>query len=1076
MTPMDLKPNSRQVGLVSVVILLVLCFVLLGAVAAASEKEPLSSPSVDSQTASGYANRPRPPNPAMEGDGDQNRRPVPASQSSVDRTLVLEKNPGYYDAGSVAITRATAIFLDPDTAWTRYQANELDTIAPPGSALDTIKASPVYSPQLHVYPGTSTYIYAFSHDVPPLDNPLVRAALSAAIDRERLIREVLNGDELPALTYTPPRHFGHVDGYAAGIGHPYSPTVAAALLDASGYTGVPSITLMVNTSEHHLAIAQAVRDIWYETLGISVTVEHLAWDEYLKLLREGSAEERPGVWRVGWGSDYPDAHNWHGVAFGFYGPWTRYDNPDYYALVDEAAGEPDSAKRLELYEQAEATLVMTDTAIAPLYYAVSYRLTRPDLDRSYRSFGQRLDEWSFTPSQRPLETGRAAPVSLDPALSWDWDYLNQLFVALTGIDNDTGEAVPELATSWQASPDAVVYTFTLRSDVKWTDNTPVTAHDVEYGVLRSLDPDLNSSSSWLLWDIENAQAYSERSVTDPDLVGVEALSDTLIRFKLERPAAYFPLVAGLPPARPQPQATIETYGPAWTHPNNIVTNGPYKLVHWDQSPYLRIRKWADGDPGPGDDFVFTIQYRNDGGDAAEGCLITDTMMGGMEYISDTSVFPSSGSGLGPIVWDVGTLDAYSNGEFEVYVQVTAPNSETITNLVEITTDDPYDLGNDSEKESEWSGHVEGPWTMVNYGMDQVQVPYPAGHTIWISATDGTSSYFASGTTVEGDGWWSDAGYVTRWEDWTPEQPDIEPLYTVACSSDDGYLSTIKVGTITGTVNLADRSISGRIYAPWFADTLDVLCHPHTQWPFLYVQATAEPDGSVGYYCQWDPDQWSHMSQDDIHVTYLEPDDGDWVTNRFPNPKLSLNVNYGHDWVEGTYETGHTVWITVTESDGTTIKGSAVLTTGQVPWWDDRTGFSTNWHGWSGERPDIQALDWVHGRVDNGNTATLQLGIISGLFSSRSDSVQGTIEANWISEEVVVECHTWDAPGDAPRKEDVVSPNGVDRYLCSWDPHTEWDVQPDEYVAVSYRVPGGGNVFNTFDADQRVYLPLILKGY
>ena len=167
---------------------------------------------------------------------------------------------------------------------------------------------------------------------------------------------------------------------------------------------------------------------------------------------------------------------------------------------------------------------------------------------------------------------------------------------------------------------------------------------------------------------------------------------------------------------------------------------------------------------------------------------------------------------------------------------------------------------------------------------------------------------------------------------------------------------------------------------------------------------------------------------------------------------------------------------MTDEDGTNIKGSAVLTTGQVPWWDDRTGFSTNWHGWTGERPDIQALDWVLGRVDNGYTATLQLGTIHGLFSSRSDSVRGTIDANWISEEVDVECHTWDAPGNAPRKEDVVYPNGVDRYLCSWDPDTEWDVQPDEYVAVSYRVPDGGHVFNTFDAAQGVYLPLVLRDY
>ncbi|MGD8969702.1 MAG: ABC transporter substrate-binding protein, partial [Anaerolineae bacterium] len=309
----------------------------------------------------------------------------PAAEAQITEPHIrLEKNDDYYDAASVVITQATSLFIDQDEAWTRYQAGELDTIAPPGSALETIKGSPVYGPQLHAYPRQCTYYFGFSHDVPPFDDPLVRGAFASAIDRRRLISEVevLTGDEFPALTLAPPGTFGHVDGYAAGIGRPYSPTLAQNLLATSGYTGIPTITLLVPMSSHHIAIAEGMRDLWSETLGITVTVEDMAWRSYLDLLRDGSAAERPGILRIGWCADYPDAHNWHSGANSFWLPVSRYDNPAYDALVAAAAAEADPADRLELYEEAEATLVMTDTALLPVYYYVNHRLTRPDLDRT----------------------------------------------------------------------------------------------------------------------------------------------------------------------------------------------------------------------------------------------------------------------------------------------------------------------------------------------------------------------------------------------------------------------------------------------------------------------------------------------------------------------------------------------------------------------------------------------------------------------------------------------------------------------------------------------------------------------
>jgi len=983
-----------------------------------------------------------------------------ATNSFTEPYVLLEKNEDYYDSSSVAITQVTGLYIDEDEAWTRYKSGQLDDIVFPVSALNEITSGSVYSTHLHTYARQCTYYYGFSNDVSPFDDPLVRAAFASAIDRQQIISDVLNGDELEALTFVPPGSFGHVDGYTKGVGRPYSPTLAANLLAASGYTGTPPITLMYNSGSTHQAIAQAVRQMWIDTLGITVTLQDKEWNSYLDLLNNGTASERPGVWRLGWCGDYPDAHNWHADAM-LSNNWPRYNNPSYDAIVDAAASEPVSATRLGQYEQAEAYLVMTDTAIVPIYYFVNRNLTRPDLTRTYRSLGgQHVDEWS-SGAPHPLEVAWGAPRALDPALAFD-TYVEQLFLGLTDFD-EQGNPTPELATAWAASPDMTVYTFTMRSGVTWTNSiSTVTAYDVEYGVLRSLDPNTGSGRAYLLYIIENAADYNQGNITDTNQVGVKALDATHIRFTLAGPSAFFPVIAGLPPARPVPRWAIEAHGDAWTEPGNIAANGPYRLAAWEQAPHLRVEKRTDsGDPLSGSEFVFTIAYWNDGGASAEGVVITDTMLGGLTYISDTAPFTHTGSGAAadPIVWYLGAQPAHSSGQFDVRVQVTASASDTITNTAQIATANPYDQGDSWEKESQWVGHVEGPRMRVDYASDFVGGIYPAGHTLWITVTDSASAVKATATVNSepdgaGHGYWGYDGFVTQGSDWSPSHPDIQPDDLVHFQSDAGYTNTMQIGTISGELDAYADTVSGTISAPWFAN--QTLQGYAGGWGTPgWAEFTVDLDGAgEGNY-------FAHFSDDlefgsSIDVEYVEPD-GDKVINLVSPLDLVLNVNYGHDWVQGDYETGHTVWITVTESDQSTVKGTAVLTTGVVPGWGGRTGFSTNWQGWSGGgQPDIVAGDWVYGLADTGYTSTVRMGAINGELDIDADTISGTIDANWFTQTLDANCGVWEDGG--PHRQFTVDPNGGS-YFCDFS--SEWDLLPGQDVYVQYQEPDGDWVYNVF---------------
>jgi uncharacterized repeat protein (TIGR01451 family) len=184
--------------------------------------------------------------------------------------------------------------------------------------------------------------------------------------------------------------------------------------------------------------------------------------------------------------------------------------------------------------------------------------------------------------------------------------------------------------------------------------------------------------------------------------------------------------------------------------------------------------------------------------------------------------------------------------------------------------------------------------------------------------------------------------------------------------------------------------------------------------------------------------------------------------RFQSPDLLMNVNYGDNWAEGNYEAGHTVWITVTESNGITLKGAAVLTTGAVPWWGGGIGFSTNWQGWLvGGQPDIAPGDWVYGQVDNGYTSTVHVGDITGRVNVATDSITGTVIAPWFAQPLDIECSAWGAPGGAPHKYSSAAPDGSTPYSCQWNPVTEWDILPEQTIGVDYLEPDGNRVYNVF---------------
>lgn len=167
------------------------------------------------------------------------------------------------------------------------------------------------------------------------------------------------------------------------------------------------------------------------------------------------------------------------------------------------------------------------------------------------------------------------------------------------------------------------------------------------------------------------------------------------------------------------------------------------------------------------------------------------------------------------------------------------------------------------------------------------------------------------------------------------------------------------------------------------------------------------------------------------------------------PEFNLRVMYGDDWVESFYEGGHTVWLTVTEADGVTVKATAEVTTGPREEWGGETGFQTRAEDWLPAQPDIQPNDWIFGWVDNGASTQVQIGEIRGAIHIVDDFIDGTIYAPWFTDPVQVECLDWGS-GQQPPFDNYDAgfklSNGEDPYTCSWE---QWDIQPYQNIGVGY---------------------------
>jgi oligopeptide transport system substrate-binding protein len=289
--------------------------------------------------------------------------------------ITLKKNPHFYDAAKVALD--TVVYYstqDYSAAFKRFRAGELDvTNSVPSQEIDWLKAN---LPQvLHIAPYILSQYVQFNLTRHPFDDIRVRSALSLAIDREVIANRVMRAGEKPAYAYIPPGLPTYPGKAEVPFRHmPMAARIAKAkaLLREAGFGPNNPLAFdfnFQNQSDAHLA-AVAFQEMWKEVGAKARLVAAETQVHYNALRRQDFSV----AW-AGWAADYRDAKNYLFIWQSSAGDMNvgRYTSATFDALVQRSDDERNPAKRAEILQRAEQTL-LDDVALAPVYFGVSRNL------------------------------------------------------------------------------------------------------------------------------------------------------------------------------------------------------------------------------------------------------------------------------------------------------------------------------------------------------------------------------------------------------------------------------------------------------------------------------------------------------------------------------------------------------------------------------------------------------------------------------------------------------------------------------------------------------------------------------
>ncbi|HTL83072.1 MAG TPA: ABC transporter substrate-binding protein [Bacteroidia bacterium] len=225
----------------------------------------------------------------------------------------------------------------------------------------------------------SLFYIGFRDDIAPFDNYKVRQAFNMAIDKDRIVDEILKGGGNATKAGFLP---AGLPGYTSTASpYPYDVNAARQLMKEAGYPNgkkFPEIELeSISPGASSVSIIELVQEMLKESIGVNVKLKIVPFSQWLDDVQNGKAK----MWYGGWMAGDPDPREFLQLAYCKNVPKDtsirsqvnpmRFCNPDFDAFYERALTDKDDRLRMKDFASAEQT-AMDYAFIVPLYYPDRY--------------------------------------------------------------------------------------------------------------------------------------------------------------------------------------------------------------------------------------------------------------------------------------------------------------------------------------------------------------------------------------------------------------------------------------------------------------------------------------------------------------------------------------------------------------------------------------------------------------------------------------------------------------------------------------------------------------------------------
>ncbi len=301
-----------------------------------------------------------------------------------EKEMIFERNEDFTAGEKTKLRKLICPIIDSAAQLAPYEAGELDRAVASAAEITRLKGDPVLSKEMYPFSTTGTFYLAPSYSMAPFDTKEVRQAIAHAIDRDSIVKTILQGVGQVAYTFVPPDSPGYLDpakyDWVKDVTE-YNPQRAMDLLKGTKYEGGknwPEVTITFRSDELSgtpALITQAIQAMLKQNLNMEVKLEGMENKAF-----------RPKMWAheiqlnyVRWYMDYPDPNNdlkqvWYSEVSS--GSRHEYKDAEFNKLVNEAAGAPTFEDRMKLYAEAEKRM-LEDGAAVYIYYPFNIRMYKP---------------------------------------------------------------------------------------------------------------------------------------------------------------------------------------------------------------------------------------------------------------------------------------------------------------------------------------------------------------------------------------------------------------------------------------------------------------------------------------------------------------------------------------------------------------------------------------------------------------------------------------------------------------------------------------------------------------------------